>query len=377
MTRIGVLGAGQLGRMLALAGYPLGLRFRFFDPKPESPASWLAEQIAADYSNKKALAAFAQGLDLVTYEFENVPVEAARFLEQLVPVYPPPKALEVSQDRLAEKTLFNQLEIPTPAYQRIDQRSELEPTLARLGYPAVLKTRRLGYDGKGQVTLHAADDIEAAWAELGGQPLILEEYVAFERELSVLGVRGRDGTIVFYPLVENYHRQGILRLSLAPAPHLDPDLQERAESYARCILENLSYCGVMAIELFEARDANNQSKLLANEIAPRVHNSGHWTIDCANTSQFTNHLLATLGWPLGSTSPHGAAAMINLIGELPEPPVVLGIPGAHLHIYDKTLRTGRKVGHINVCASERAGLEQALGDLNEALQIPELDKYSR
>lgn len=376
MTRIGVLGAGQLGRMLALAGYPLGLRFRFFDPTPEAPASWLAEQIVADYSDEKALAAFAQGLELVTYEFENVPVEAARFLEQFAPVYPPPKALEITQDRLAEKALFNQLEIPTPAYERIDQRSELEATLARLGYPAVLKTRRLGYDGKGQMTLQSADDIQAAWAELGGKPLILEKYVPFERELSVLGVRGRDGTIVFYPLVENHHRQGILRLSLAPALQLDPDLQERAESYARCILENLDYCGVIAIELFETRDANNQPQLLANEIAPRVHNSGHWTIDCAVTSQFTNHLLATLGWPLGSTSPHGAAAMVNLIGELPKPPQVLGIPGARLHIYDKALRPGRKVGHINVCASERAGLEKALGDLNAILHISELDEFT-
>jgi 5-(carboxyamino)imidazole ribonucleotide synthase len=376
MTMIGVLGAGQLGRMLALAGYPLGLRFRFFDPTPGAPAGRLAEQITADYGDEKAMKTFAQGLELITYEFENVPVEAARFLEQFAPVFPPPKALEVSQDRLAEKALFNKLEIPTPAYERIDQRSELESALTRLGYPAVLKTRRLGYDGKGQMRLNTADDIQAAWAELGGQPLILEKSVPFERELSVLAVRGRDGTIVYYPLVENHHRQGILRLSLAPAPRSEADLQERAESYARCILEQLDYCGVIAIELFETRDANNQLQLLANEIAPRVHNSGHWTIDCAATSQFTNHLLAMLGWPLGSTSPQGAAAMVNLIGELPEPALALGIPGVRLHFYDKSLRPGRKVGHINICASDRAGLEKALGDLNGILHIPELDMFT-
>jgi 5-(carboxyamino)imidazole ribonucleotide synthase len=374
---IGVLGAGQLGRMLALAGYPLGLRFRFFDPAPDSPAGWLAEQIVADYKDEKALAKFAQGLDLITYEFENVPVEAARFLEQFAPVYPPTQALEASQDRLAEKTLFSQLDIPTASYVSIDQREELERELTLLGYPSIIKTRRLGYDGKGQVMLNSPDDIPAAWSELNGQPLILEKFVSFKRELSLLAVRAQDGVTAFYPLVENYHRQGLLRLSLAPAPLLEQDLQARAESYARRILERLNYRGVLALELFETWGENNQPKLLANEIAPRVHNSGHWTIDCAVTSQFTNHLRAVLGWPLGSTSALGVSAMVNLIGELPEPAQVLAIlPYAYLHIYGKAPRKGRKVGHINVCASDRAGLEKALCELNGLLHIPELDKFS-
>lgn len=373
---IGVLGAGQLGRMLALAGYPLGLRFRFYDPTPEAPAGWLAEQIVSDYNNEKALAKFAKGLDMITYEFENIPIETARYLEQFAPVYPPPGALEVAQDRLLEKTLFNQLDIPTAAFVRIDQRSELDQELSLLGYPAVLKTRRFGYDGKGQVTINSEADVDAAWKELGGKPLILEKYVQFQRELSVLAVRARDGVIAFYPLVQNHHREGILRLSLAPAPRLEADLQARAESYARQILEHLNYCGVVAIELFETRGENGQPQLLANEIAPRVHNSGHWTIDCAATSQFTNHLLAILGWPMGSTSPQGMAAMVNLIGKLPDPAQVLEIPRARLHIYGKEVRPGRKIGHINICASERAGLEKALCELNKLLHIPELDEFT-
>ena len=272
MTTIGILGAGQLGRMLALAGYPLGLAFHFYDPALNSPAGQLAPHTVANFDDQAALQRFAAGVDLVTYEFENVPVEAVRLLAQTVPVFPPPQALEAAQDRLAEKTLFRQLGIPTPQFVALDSLAELQAAVRQTGLPAVLKTRRLGYDGKGQAVLHSLEDLQPAWQSLGEQNLILESFVAFDRELSILAVRGRDGCCVFYPLVENHHREGILRLSIAPALGLSPHLQQTAESYARAILERLDYTGVLAVELFE-----KAGELLANEMAPRVHNSGHWT----------------------------------------------------------------------------------------------------
>lgn len=356
--RIGILGGGQLGRMLALAGYPLGLRFCVFDPSPAAPAGHLAELITAPYDNLEALRRFAQGVDLVTYEFENVPVESARALAQYRPVYPPPQALEVSQDRLTEKSFFRGLGIPTPAFVRVDSQADLERAVEQLGLPAVLKTRRGGYDGKGQVLLRTPSHLEPAWKALGSVPLILEEYIAFERELSILAVRGRDGACAFYPVVENHHRDGILQLSLAPAPQLPEALQARAESYAKKILEALDYVGVLALELFE-----HQGELLANEMAPRVHNSGHWTIEGAQTSQFENHVRAIVGWPLGSTAARGQCAMLNLIGATPSAEEVLRIPGAHLHLYGKSPRPGRKLGHITLCEPSATLLEAKLAQL--------------
>lgn len=366
MRIIGVLGAGQLGRMLALAGYPLGLRFRFLDPAPGSPASQVAEQVVSDYADAHSLRVFGRGLDAITYEFENVPVAAARELAQYAPVFPPPEALEAAQDRLCEKQLFRRLNIPTPDFAPVETRQDLETALGQIRLPAVLKTRRLGYDGKGQHVLRTAGDTELAWQALGGQPLILEAFVPFERELSLLSVRGRDGVTAFYPLIENHHRDGLLRLSVAPAPGLIANYQSLAEDYATRLMASLNYIGVLAIEFFQ-----HGVQLLANEMAPRVHNSGHWTIEGAVTSQFSNHLRAVLGWPLGETAARGCAAMINLIGTLPDPAQVLTTPGAHLHLYGKAARPGRKLGHVTVCADDERALSARLEALCARVDVPQ------
>jgi len=355
---IGILGGGQLGRMLALAGYPLDQRFRVLDPTPDAPAGQLAEQIVAPYSDHAALEKFIAGVTVVTYEFENVPVDTTRYLAERVPVYPPPRALEVSQERLAEKNFFQQLNIPTPPFAAVDSRVELDEAVRQIGLPAVLKTRRLGYDGKGQWALRAPTDIENAWQAANGAPLILEGFVEFERELSLLAVRNGAGEVAFYPLVENHHHAGLLRLSRAPAPNIAPALQATAEDYARRVLQALDYVGVLAIELFLVSGA-----LLANEMAPRVHNSGHWTIEGAETSQFENHLRAILNWPLGSTACRGSAAMINLIGDLPDLTPILKMSGAHVHLYSKAPRAGRKLGHITLTAPSAELLEARLTPL--------------
>lgn len=360
---IGILGGGQLGRMLALAGYPLGLRFRFLDPASDAPVRYLAEQVAASYDDHLAVAQFGNGLMAVTYEFENVPVATARALEQRVPVFPPLQALEVAQDRLAEKRFFTQLNIPTAPFAPVDDRASLDAAIDRIGLPAVLKTRRLGYDGKGQALIRQRADIDDAWCALGGQPLILEGFVSFVRELSILAVRGQDGAVAYYPLVENLHRNGILYRSIAPAPRLTAEVQLQAETYARRVLEALDYVGVLAIEMFEvdnSRAGAAGARLLANEMAPRVHNSGHWTIEGAVTSQFENHLRAIVGLPLGDTSARGCAAMVNLIGGLPDVTMLLALPDTHLHLYDKAPRPGRKLGHVTVCAGDATRLAERL-----------------
>ena len=360
---VGILGAGQLGRMLALAGYPLGMRFRFFDPTPGSPAGQMAEQIVAPYDDYKALESFSQGLDVATYEFENVPVEAALFLSQRVPVYPPPQALSVSQDRLTEKGFFAGYDIPTPPFAGVNTLDELKSAIDKTSLPAVLKTRRFGYDGKGQSVLHTMEDAETAWQAMGSQPLILEGFIPFQRELSILAVRGIDGATLFYPLVENHHREGILRLSLAPAPNLSTSLQAEAEGYASRVLNALHYVGVLAIELFQVG-----GHLLANEMAPRVHNSGHWTIEGAESSQFANHLRAICGLPLGSTAPLGYSAMLNLIGTIPDPARVLAFEGAHLHLYGKEPRPGRKLGHITLRTDDPSILGERLALLQKIIK---------
>ncbi len=360
---IGILGGGQLGRMLALAGYPLGLRFRFLDPAADAPVRCLAEQVIAPYDDHLALDQFSHGLTAVTYEFENVPVATARALERHIPVFPPPQALEVAQDRLHEKRFFASLNIPTAPFAPVDDRESLEAAVARLGFPAVLKTRRLGYDGKGQVVLNTHADVDAAWHALGGQPLILETFVGFTRELSVLAVRGQDGGIACYPLVENVHRNGMLHRSIAPASGLAPETQILAETYAHRVLEALDYVGVLAIELFELDETQARTtgaRLLANEMAPRVHNSGHWTIEGAVTSQFENHVRAVIGLPTGATSARGYAAMVNLIGSLPDVTMLLALPDTHLHLYDKAPRLGRKLGHVTICAGDATQLADRL-----------------
>ncbi len=403
---IGILGGGQLGYMLALAGYPLGLHFRFFDPSPEAPVGRIASRVTAEFSDEAALEKFASGLELVTYEFENVPVNAVRFLAERVPVFPPPAALEAAQDRLREKQLFLDLGIPTTDFAPLTDRDALDAAVKKVGLPAMLKTCRMGYDGKGQWLLRTAEDVARAKNELPGSiellrasssdafrttnsakvasssrsaerssaggdstndaPFILERFVKFSRELSVLAVRGRTGETAVYPLVENHHRGGILRLSLAPAPLLDPAIQRAAEDAANSVFEELQYVGVLAIEFFE-RDG----RLLANEMAPRVHNSGHWTIEGALTSQFENHLRAVVGLPLGSIHAIGSSAMLNLIGELPDPAEVLAIRDAHLHLYGKSPRAGRKLGHVTLRAASAEQLASRLAELPGFFHRPE------
>jgi 5-(carboxyamino)imidazole ribonucleotide synthase len=363
---IGILGGGQLGYMLALAGYPLGLHFRFLDPSPEAPVGRIAHRVTADYNDEQALEKFANGLEVVTYEFENVPVDTARFLAERVPVYPPSLALEEAQDRVREKQLFRKLGIEAAEFAEVASAEELDAAVKRIGLPAVLKTCRMGYDGKGQWVLRTAPDVEKVRAELPGVPLVLEKFVEFTREVSILGVRARTGEMVFYPVIENHHRGGILRLSIAPAPNLTAELQEMAESATRKVLEALEYVGVLCIEFFEVG-----GKLLANEMAPRVHNSGHWSIEGAVTSQFENHLRAVMGLPLGSTAVMGHSAMVNLIGELPEAAEVLKVANVHLHLYGKEPRPGRKVGHVTVRADKFEKLQQRLGELPSFFQRAE------
>jgi 5-(carboxyamino)imidazole ribonucleotide synthase len=285
-------------------------------------------------------------------------VEPVKALAQRTAVFPPARALACAQDRLSEKEQFSELGIPRAPFFAVGSRAQLDAALAKTGYPAVLKTRRLGYDGKGQFVLRGEDDREPAWQALGSVPLILEGFVDFDRELSIIAVRSKTGETRFYPLVENQHQGGILRRSLAPAPGLSEALQAKAEGYAARLLDALGYVGVLALELFD-----KGGELYANEIAPRVHNSGHHTIEAAQTSQFENHLRAILGLPLGSTELVGVAAMRNLIGALPDRAAVLAIPDAHLHAYGKAPRTGRKVGHVTVRAAEPKALRERLARL--------------
>lgn len=356
MMRIGVLGGGQLGRMLALAGLPLGLRFRFLDPARDCPAAELGEHICAPFDDAAALERFADGLDVVTYEFENVPVVTARTLAASLPVRPGPLALEVGQDRCDEKGFLRSLGVQTADYLAVASRAALAAAVEDLGLPVVVKSRRQGYDGRGQAVLRAGADLDAAWSAIGSVPAIVESFVPFRRELSLVVARAADGTLASYPVVENVHRHGILWTTRAPAPGWSPDLQARAEGYARVLLERLDYVGVLTIELFERDDG----ELLVNEIAPRVHNSGHWTIEGAPTSQFANHVRAVAGLPLGAVRPAGHAAMVNLIGSIPEQRRILEVPGAHLHLYGKEPRPGRKLGHVTVCADTEAGRDELM-----------------
>jgi 5-(carboxyamino)imidazole ribonucleotide synthase len=344
--KIGVLGGGQLGQMMALAGYPLGLRLRFLDRAADAPAGQVAECITAPFEDEVALSRFAAGLDAVTYEFENVPASAASFLADRVPSFaPPPGALALAQDRFTQKQLFQRLGIPTATFAPIATGAEIEPALALTGLPAVLKTRRWGYDGKGQIVLRSPEEIEKSWQELSGLPLIAESFVQFERELSLVAARSVTGETAFYPLTENHHRKGILRLSSAPASRILGGEQESAEQYARRVFAELDYAGVLTIEFFWCRGS-----LLANEMATRVHNSGHWTIEGAETSQFENHLRAVAGLPLGSTASRGRSVMVNFIGVVPDTAALLAIPGIHIHLYGKSPRPGRKLGHATLCS---------------------------
>ncbi|MBH1527498.1 5-(carboxyamino)imidazole ribonucleotide synthase [Stenotrophomonas maltophilia] len=355
---VGILGGGQLARMMVLAGAPLGLRFELYDPAADACSGPLAPLTVGAFDDRQALADFAAKVDVVTFDFENVPADSAQFLADRVPVYPPPAALAVAQDRLSEKTLFQQLGIPLPAFADIRSRDELAAKAAEFGLPCILKTRRLGYDGKGQFRLRNEADIDAAWDALGAQVertgLILEGFVAFQREVSVVAVRGRDGSFEAWPVTGNWHVDGVLSASVAPAVLSDAERQA-AIGYARRVAEHLQYVGVFALELF-CRDG----ELLANEMAPRVHNSGHWTIEGSETSQFENHLRAVLGLPLGSTRMLGHACMLNWLGRMPDPLPVLAQASGHWHDYGKESREGRKVGHATLRDDDAAALADAL-----------------
>ena len=334
--------------MLALEGIPLGHRFVFLEPSPDPPAGALGEVVAAPYDDPAGLARIAETADVVTYEFENVPAASAAFLADRLPVLPPPAALRATQDRLAEKRIFRELGIPTAPFHPVDAPAQLDAALAATGLPAVIKTRRFGYDGRGQTVARSVEEAVAAVESLG-PALIVERFIDFERELSILAVRGLDGGRVHYPLTENHHRNGILRVSHAPAPGVAPALQAAAEALAGRLMERLDYVGVLAVELFETR-----GRLLANEMAPRVHNSGHWTLDGADASQFENHIRAVTGLPPAVPGRAGPAAMLNIVGETPDAAAVAAIPGAHLHLYDKVPRPGRKLGHVNVTGRDEA-----------------------
>lgn len=354
---VGVLGGGQLGRMLALAGIPFGMEFRFLDPDPDAPAGQVGALFQGRFDDDDLLDRFASGLDALTFEFENVPADCLRRLADRVAVYPGANPLETTQDRLSEKNLFRALEIPTPSFFPIELLADLQTALELSGWPGVLKTRRFGYDGKGQWRIGSQAEAESLLPQLPNVTgsLILEGFVKFDREVSLIAARGRGGEMAFYPLVENRHQDGILRLSIAPAPDVTTELQQTAEKYVVRIAEALDYVGVLAVEFFQCGGA-----LLANEIAPRVHNSGHWTIEAAETSQFENHLRAILGLPLGSTAARESAAMWNVLGASPRWEDVLEVPGAHLHLYGKEPRAGRKIGHITLCSTDRAILAERL-----------------
>lgn len=341
--RIGILGAGQLARMLSLAAYPLGFQTLCIDPTQEACASQVTDVITADFTDENALKKFLDQVDCVTYETENIPLASAEFISKHRPLFPSPEVLKISQDRLYEKTLFQELEIPVAEFHKIDNLEDLEDAIQKIGFPAVLKTRRFGYDGKGQFVLKSSSDIEKAWALFSNHhpELILEKWIPFQQEVSLIAVRNTASEICFYPLTRNEHREGILRFSEAPYHHAD--LEKQAQNYMRALLEHFNYVGVLTIEFFDA-----DGELLANEMAPRVHNSGHWTIEGAQTSQFENHVRAICNLPLGSSEMQGPSAMFNCIGNEPSAQDILSIPGAHFHSYGKAPKPQRKLGHVTL-----------------------------
>lgn len=352
--RIGIIGAGQLGQMLGFAARKLGHSCCFLDPSDDPPARVAGPVIQADFDDRVALAVLADKSDVVTYEFENVPVEALMAIADLVPIYPPPAALQLAQDRLAEKKLFESLAIPLAQYRAIDSMKDLEAAVASMGLPLVLKTRRMGYDGKGQFVIRTAAQIDEAWSSLGGQDLVAEQWIRFDYEVSAIGVRNLDGDSATYCLTQNEHVGGILQTSRAPVENRN--LTEQAQKYITRLLEHLDYVGVLALELFVVGDA-----LLANEFAPRVHNSGHWTLEGSETSQFANHVLAITNQPPGPIENRGYAGMVNLIGQIPD--AARHLTHGDLHDYGKAPRPGRKLGHITVVTAAEADRDCLLAEI--------------
>ncbi len=347
--RIGVLGGGQLGLMLAEAGEPLGFSFRFLDPNPDAPAGRGRELVCAAFDDAEAIDRFADGLDVATFEFENVGPETLARLERLVPLRPGVRSLEMKHDRLVEKRFLQSCGLEVPRYAAVDSEDDLATAVATVGSSSILKTRRFGYDGKGQVRIDRLDEasLRAAWEETGRAPCLLEELVEFRRELSVVLVRGLDGKCRNWPIGENLHRGGILRRTVAPVEGVAAATEARA--WAEALANGLDHVGVLALELFERTDGS----LAANEFAPRVHNSGHWTIEGSQTSQFENHLRAIAGLPLGCTEAIGHAVMANLIGVCPPTARMLEVAGARIHLYGKAARPGRKLGHVTAVSSDR------------------------
>ena len=344
---IGILGGGQLGRMLAMAAARLGLRCQVFSPDPDSPAfDVVLNATCAEYADVEALELFANDVDVITYEFENVPAAAAMILAARRPVLPDRKILETTQDRLAEKDFVKRLGIGTADYADVSSAADLRAALARIGLPAVIKTRRFGYDGKGQAIIREGDDAETVWANLGTKSAILESFVPFDREVSVIAARSADGHVECFDVTENEHRDHILKISRAPADISDA-LAARARGIAETIANALNYVGVLAVEMFVVH-GDGGAGVLVNEIAPRVHNSGHWTLDGASISQFEQHIRAIAGWPLGKPLRHGPVTMTNLIGDdINGYEQWLTVPGTTVHLYGKGApRPGRKMGHV-------------------------------
>ncbi|MGO4705008.1 5-(carboxyamino)imidazole ribonucleotide synthase [Microvirga sp. 2MCAF38] len=353
-STLGILGGGQLGRMIAMAAAQLGLRTHIFAPEENSPAFDVAgEHTIASYEDEAALVHFAKSVDVVTYEFENVPSATADILSAHAPLAPNAQALAVSQDRFLEKSFISGLGIETAPFAPVENEAELAEALAAIGRPSVLKTRRFGYDGKGQIMIRPGDDPAAAFEAIGRSPAILEGFVSFEREVSVVAARAKDGDFAAYDLCENEHRSHILDITRVPAD-VRPETEEQAVLIAQKIANALDYVGVLAVELFLVRE-NGQERLVVNEIAPRVHNSGHWTLGGAETSQFEQHVRAVCGWPLGATARLGRVEMRNLIGhDADEWERILAEPGAHLHLYGKAeARSGRKMGHVTRIFAEK------------------------
>jgi 5-(carboxyamino)imidazole ribonucleotide synthase len=357
---VGILGGGQLALMMALAGIPLGFRFIFLDPSENACASSAGRLLQAEYSDQAKSAELANQVDIATFDFENIPAESADLVSNLTVFSPPVSALGVCQDRLSEKSLLSELGISVPSFRPVDTRPELLAAIDHLGLPVVLKTRRLGYDGKGQAVLRQMEDLERAWQRLGQSELIVETFVPFDAECSLISVRSRDGQTRFWPLVHNIHHNGVLVLSQPGV--FSQELQRQAEAIARLLLEEWQYIGVMTIEFFIQK-----GQLMVNEIAPRVHNSGHWTIDGALTSQFENHIRAIAGLPLGDTRMNTHSVMFNWLGELPDKHKALAVPGMHWHEYGKSARPGRKLGHATITSDQREDLSRITSLLADEL----------
>lgn len=358
--KIGVLGGGQLARMLCASAHQLGIDLVCVDPNPDCAASNITRVLHAQYDDFDQIKQFFSGVKCVTYETENLPLSALEKIAHDFNFHPSIQALKIFQDRLYEKNFLNALKIPTADYMEINSWDELQQAITKIGYPFLIKTRTAGYDGKGQALVNNDEEAQQSWARYSHQPIIIEKKIKFDFELSIISVRNADGEILFYPLVYNQHKNGILYLS--QAPYDDPQLESIARQYASMIIKEMDYVGVMAIEFFCCNE-----QLIANEVAPRVHNSGHWTIEGSEISQFENHLRAVLGLPLGSTRPRFYSAMINIIGKKPNLEKILSIPDIHFHWYHKEPFEGRKLGHLSLCATDQVELQGKIAQAFELL----------